>query len=56
MIEAGIAGRLCWPLVDSGADFSMMSTALYSDIQDGMGGHLTGKGPTPGSGARLGRG
>ena len=36
MIEVGIAGRLCWALVDSGADFSMMSTALYRDIQDGM--------------------
>ena len=37
MIEVGIAGRLCWALVDSGADFSMINSALYDDFRDVMG-------------------
>ena len=33
MIEVGIAGRLYWALVDSGADFTIISDALYQDVR-----------------------
>ena len=34
MIEVGVAGRLWWALVDSGADFSMINDVLYHEIKE----------------------
>ena len=36
MVEVSMAGRICWALIDSGADFSMMSSALYDQVRNNI--------------------